>query len=153
MLPQVEQVCRARLCNEMWVFFNLRSVSKERLRGGMGRRETASWITDDVKAQLSSHCSSFHCRRTRQLMLLASTYRNSSSRFYSRCSKSSISQSHPTHRYAKIKVRSVDSQTRVETQNTQTDRRTRPITVHSPLTRSLISLQEYWFIQVLFVYL
>ena len=66
---------RARLCNEMWVSFDLRSVSKEMLRGGMGRRETASPIIDDVKAQLSSHCSSFHCRCTRQLVLLDSTHR------------------------------------------------------------------------------
>jgi len=81
----IEHARRARLCNEKWVSFDLRSVSKERSRRGVGRRETASWIIiiiiiikgiyiaqvlkghkyDDVKALLSSHCSSFQCRCTR----------------------------------------------------------------------------------------
>jgi len=72
-------------------------------------------------------------------MLLASTYRNSSSRF---CNFPKLSNP----QICKNKVRSVDSQTRVETQNRQTDGHTRPTTVHCPLTRSVISWQEYWFL-------
>ena len=67
-------------------------------------RETMSWITDDVKAALSSHCSPFHCRRRQYFMLLDSTHRSSLTGVhiqlvfvYDRCSKSSIPQSRPRY--------------------------------------------------------
>ena len=38
--------------------------NERKITGRVRCRETASWITDDVKAHLSSHCSSVHCRRS-----------------------------------------------------------------------------------------